>query len=69
MTIEQAETAATLLKHRRTINAIQARIRCDKGLSVHLMSDTVSIPEEALPYIEEALIKAKEEIEAKIAEL
>ena len=68
MTIEQAQDAAELLKHRNKIKAIQSRMKADKTLVV-CMSNGTTFPEEAMPYIEEALEKAMSEIEAKISKL
>ena len=62
MTIEQAQDAAELLKHRNKIKAIQTLVVC-------MSNGTTSFPEEAMPYIEEALEKAMSEIEAKISKL
>lgn len=69
MTIDQAKDAAELLKSHNQIQAIQKELKANKILLISLMGRTVSAPEEALPYIEEALAKAKEDIETKIAEL
>ena len=69
MTIDQAKDAAELLKSYNQIKAIQKELKVNKILLIILMGHTVSAPEEALPYIEEALAKAKEDIETKIAEL
>ncbi len=69
MTIEQAQTASELLEHRDKIKAIQSRMKADKSLVVFMTSNVISVPEEALPYITEALEKAKTEIESKISEL
>lgn len=69
MTIEQAQDAAELLEHRNKIKAIQSRMRADNALTVCMSNGVASFPEEALPYIAEALEKAKSEIEAKISEL
>lgn len=69
MTIEQAQDAAELLKSHNQIKAIQKELKLNKILRINLMGRTVSVSEEAMPYIEEALVKAKEEIETKIAEL
>ncbi len=69
MTIEQAQTASELLEHRDKIKAIQSRMKADKSLVVFMTSNVISVPEEALPYIAEALEKAKSEIESKISEL
>lgn len=69
MTIDQAKDAAELLKSHNQIKAIQKEFKLNKILLISLMDRTVSLPEEALPYIEEALAKAKEDIETKIAEL
>ena len=69
MTIEQAQDAAELLKHRNKIKAIQSRMKADKTLVVCMNNGTTSFPEEAMPYIEEALEKAMSEIEAKISEI
>ena len=55
MTIEQAQDAAELLKHRNKIKAIQSRMKADKTLVVCMSNGTTSFPEEAMPYIEEAL--------------
>lgn len=69
MTIDQAKDAAELLKSHNQITVIQKELRLNKILLISLMGRIVSAPEEALPYIEEALAKAKEDIETKIAEL
>lgn len=69
MTIDQAKDAAELLAQRGKIIAIQKEMKLNRTLAVLLMGRTIAIPEEALPYIEEALAKAKEDIETKIAEL
>lgn len=69
MTIDQAKDAAELLKSHNQIKAIQKELKLNKILLISLMGRTVSVPEEALPHIEEALAKIKEEIEAKIADL
>lgn len=69
MTIDQAKDAAELLSQRGKIIAIQKEMKLDRILAVLLTGRTIAIPEEALPYIEEALAKAKEDIETKIAEL
>lgn len=69
MTIEQAQDAAELLEHRDKIKAIQSRMKADKTLVVCMSNGVVSFPEEALPYIAEALEKAKSEVEAKISEI
>lgn len=69
MTIEQAQDAAELLEHRDKIKAIQSRMKTDKTLVVCMSNSVVSFPDEALPYIAEALEKAMSEIEAKISEL
>lgn len=69
MTIEQAQVAAELLEHRKRIRAIQLRMKSDNALLVLLAGNTISVPEEALPYIKEAFAKAEEEIDAKIAEI
>lgn len=69
MTIDQVKDAANLLASHNQIKAIQKELKLNRTLLISLMSHIVSVPEEALPYIEEALAKAKEEIETKIAEL
>lgn len=69
MTIDQAKDAAELLESLNQIKAIQKELKLNKILIISLMGRTVSAPEETLPYIEEALAKAKEDIETKIAEL
>lgn len=69
MTIDQAKDAAELLSQRGKIIAIQKEMKLDRILAVRLQGRTIAIPEEALPYFEEALAKAKEDIESKIAEL
>lgn len=69
MTIEQAQTASELLERRDKIKAIRSRLRTDKTLTVCMTNNVVSFPDEALPYIAEALEKAMSEIEAKISEL
>ena len=51
MTIEQAQDAAELLKHRNKIKAIQSRMKADKTLVVCMSNGTTSFPEEAMPYI------------------
>lgn len=69
MTIDQAKDASELLKSYNQIKAIQKELKSNKILLISLMGRIISLPEEALPYIEEALAKAKEDIETKIAEL
>lgn len=69
MTIEQAQDAAELLEHRNKIRAIQSKMKADNALAVYMSNGAMSFPEEAMPYIAEALAKAKEDIETKIAEL
>lgn len=69
MTIDQAKDAAELLKSHNQIKAIQKELKLNQILRINLMGRTVSVSKEAMPYIEEALVKAKEEIETKIAEL
>lgn len=71
MTIDQAKDATELLAQRGRIIAIQKEMQLEQTLAVLLKSRsrTVTVPEEALPYIEEALAKAKKDIETKIAKL
>lgn len=69
MTIEQAQTASELLEHRDSIQTIQRRLQADKSMAVCMINGVTTVPDEAIPYIEEALEKAKNDIEAKIAEL
>lgn len=69
MTIEQAQIASELLEHRDKIKAICSRLRADKTLTVCMTNSVVSFPDEALPYLTEALEKTMSEIEAKISEL
>lgn len=69
MTIEQAQDVSELLRHRNQIKAIQSRMKADNGLAVCMQNGVTSFPEEALPYIAEALEKAMSEIETKIAEI
>ena len=69
MTIDQAKDAAELLASHNQIYAIQKELTLNKILLISLMGRIVSVPEEALPYIKEALAKAQEDIETKIAEL
>lgn len=44
-------------------------MKADNALAVYMSNGAMSFPEEAMPYIAEALAKAKEDIETKIAEL
>lgn len=69
MTIEQAQDAAELLEHRNKIRAIQSKMKADNALAVYMSNGAMSFPEEAMPYIAEALEKAMSEIEAKISEI
>jgi len=69
MTIEQAQDAAELLEHRNKIRVIQSKMKADNTLAVYMSNGAMSFPEEAMPYIAEALEKAMSEIEAKISEI
>ncbi len=69
MTIEQAQLVSELLEDRDNIKAILHRVKADDCLMVCMANNVKSIPKDALPYVIEALEKAKCEIETKISEI